>query len=124
MSRLVDLDNRPVEAPPGAMVMSRDLADKLNVEAGDRIEVEVTVIGVAKVSSLDQEELVRNQVTLPSPALGSSLDLYKKPSGDMQHSRVVASVRCGGKGPAARGRGHSGLGMLHCHGTGLRGFVV
>lgn len=42
LSRLVGLDNRSVEAPPGAMVMSQDLADALNAEAGDVIEVEVT----------------------------------------------------------------------------------
>ena len=39
---MVDLDNRSVEAPPGALVMSQDLADKLSIAAGDRIEVEVT----------------------------------------------------------------------------------
>jgi putative ABC transport system permease protein len=42
LSRLVDLDNNAVEAPPGALVMSRDLADKLGVEAGERIGIEVT----------------------------------------------------------------------------------
>ncbi len=42
LSRMVDLDNRSVEAPPGALVMSQDLADKLSIAAGDRIEVEVT----------------------------------------------------------------------------------
>jgi len=42
LSRLVDLDNNAVEAPPGALVMSQDLADELDVAPGDRIEIEVT----------------------------------------------------------------------------------
>lgn len=42
LSRLVGLDNRPVEAPPGGIVLSRDLAEKLDIDAGEMLEIEVT----------------------------------------------------------------------------------
>jgi putative ABC transport system permease protein len=42
LSRMVDADKRPVVPPPGGLVLSRDLADKLHVKAGDLLEVEVT----------------------------------------------------------------------------------
>jgi putative ABC transport system permease protein len=42
LSRMVDADKKPVVPPPGGVVLSRDLADKLHIEAGDLLEVEVT----------------------------------------------------------------------------------
>ena len=42
LSRMVDADGNAVVAPPGGLVLSRDLADKLAVEAGDVLEIEVT----------------------------------------------------------------------------------
>jgi putative ABC transport system permease protein len=42
LSRLVDLELDPIEPPPGGLVLSRDLAEKLDVVAGDRLEIEVT----------------------------------------------------------------------------------
>lgn len=42
LSRLVDLEHRPVVPPPGGLVLSRDLADRLGAEAGDVLTVEVT----------------------------------------------------------------------------------
>lgn len=42
LSRLVDRDDRPVDPPPGGLVLSSDLAAKLGVEPGDRVEAQVT----------------------------------------------------------------------------------
>lgn len=42
LSRLVDLEHRPVAPPPGGVVLSRDLAERLRAEAGDVVTVEVT----------------------------------------------------------------------------------
>ncbi len=42
LSRMVRTDRTAVESPPGGLVLSRDLADKLRVGAGDLLEVEIT----------------------------------------------------------------------------------
>nr|WP_275297580.1 ABC transporter permease [Maricaulis parjimensis] len=42
LSRMIDSDGNPVTAPPGSIVLSRDIAASLGVEPGDRIEVEIT----------------------------------------------------------------------------------
>ena len=42
LSRMVDTDRNAVYPPPGGLVLSRDLADKLRVSAGDVLEVDVT----------------------------------------------------------------------------------
>lgn len=42
LSRLVDVDMHPVEPPPGGLVISRDLADKLGAQAGNILQVEIT----------------------------------------------------------------------------------
>ncbi len=42
LSRALDSREQPVVPPPGGLVLSRDLADKLGVEAGDMLEIEVT----------------------------------------------------------------------------------
>jgi putative ABC transport system permease protein len=42
LSRMVDDQQRPVVPPPGGLVLSRDLADKLHVGPGDVLEIEVT----------------------------------------------------------------------------------
>lgn len=42
LSRMVDTDRNAVVPPPGGLVLSRDLADKLHVSAGDVLEVDVT----------------------------------------------------------------------------------
>lgn len=42
LSRMVDRDEQPVAPPPGGLVLSRDLADELHVDAGDTLEIEVT----------------------------------------------------------------------------------
>lgn len=42
LSRLVDDRLQPVIPPPGGLVLSRDLAEKLGVGAGDTLEIEVT----------------------------------------------------------------------------------
>lgn len=42
LSRLIDQDENPVVPPPGGLVLSRDLAQDLAIDAGDILEVEVT----------------------------------------------------------------------------------
>ena len=42
LSRVVDFEHRPVVPLPGGIVLSRDLADRLGVAAGEVLEVEVT----------------------------------------------------------------------------------
>lgn len=42
LSRMVDTTREPVVPPPGGLVLSRDLADKLRVDAGGTLTVEVT----------------------------------------------------------------------------------
>ncbi|HZD51605.1 MAG TPA: FtsX-like permease family protein [Woeseiaceae bacterium] len=42
LSRMIDTEGKTVTPPPGGLVLSRDLADKLRVNAGDLLEVEVT----------------------------------------------------------------------------------
>jgi putative ABC transport system permease protein len=42
LSRMVDINETPIVPPPGGLVLSRDLADDLAIEAGDMLEVEVT----------------------------------------------------------------------------------
>ena len=42
LSRMVDMDNRPVQPHPGGLVLSSDLAAKLQVKAGDTVEAQVT----------------------------------------------------------------------------------
>jgi putative ABC transport system permease protein len=42
LSRMVDTARNAVVPPPGGLVLSRDVADKLRVEAGDVLEVKVT----------------------------------------------------------------------------------
>jgi putative ABC transport system permease protein len=42
LSRLVDSDMNPVVPPPGGLVLSRDLADNLGIDAGESLEIEVT----------------------------------------------------------------------------------
>ena len=42
LSRMVDQRLRGVVPPPGGLVLSRDLADELRVDAGDVLEVEIT----------------------------------------------------------------------------------
>ncbi len=42
LSRMIDTSNRPVIPPPGGLVLSRDLADELGVDAGDTLTLEVT----------------------------------------------------------------------------------
>lgn len=41
LARMVDADKNPVVPPPGGLVLSRDLADKLQVGEGDLLEVEI-----------------------------------------------------------------------------------
>jgi putative ABC transport system permease protein len=42
LSRMVDANMNAVVPPPGGLVLSRDLADKLRVQAGDLLEIEIT----------------------------------------------------------------------------------
>jgi putative ABC transport system permease protein len=42
LSRMVDTNDKPVIPPPGGLVLSRDLADKLGIGPGEILEVEVT----------------------------------------------------------------------------------
>jgi len=42
LARTLNASRRVVEPPPGGLVLSRDLADKLGVEAGDHVDVETT----------------------------------------------------------------------------------
>ncbi|WP_091740713.1 ABC transporter permease [Phenylobacterium immobile] len=42
LSRMVDADDRPVSPHPGGLVLSADLAAKLDVEPGDTVEAQVT----------------------------------------------------------------------------------
>ncbi|MGD8323767.1 MAG: ABC transporter permease [Gammaproteobacteria bacterium] len=42
LSRMVDTKNRPVVPPPGGLVLSRDLAENLEIGAGEMLQVEVT----------------------------------------------------------------------------------
>jgi putative ABC transport system permease protein len=42
LARTVDTNGDPVVPPPGGLVLSRDLAEKLGIEAGSSLEVEVT----------------------------------------------------------------------------------
>jgi putative ABC transport system permease protein len=42
LARTVDTNGDPVVPPPGGLVLSRDLAEKLGIEAGGSLEVEVT----------------------------------------------------------------------------------
>ncbi len=42
LSRMVDQHSRPVVPPPGGLVLSRDLANKLDAEAGDVLEIQIT----------------------------------------------------------------------------------
>lgn len=42
LSRMIGADGQGVETPPGGLVVSRDLAQTLGVEAGDRIAIEIT----------------------------------------------------------------------------------
>jgi putative ABC transport system permease protein len=42
LSRMIDIDGNAVVPPPGGLVLSRDLADKLRVNAGDVLEVRIT----------------------------------------------------------------------------------
>lgn len=42
LSRMIGADGQGVETPPGGLVLSRDLAATLGVEAGDRLRVEIT----------------------------------------------------------------------------------
>lgn len=42
LSKMVDIHNRPVQPHPGGLVLSSDLAAKLQIEAGDIVEAQVT----------------------------------------------------------------------------------
>ncbi|PWE16591.1 hypothetical protein DDZ18_12555 [Marinicauda salina] len=42
LSRMVDADNRSIAPPPGGLILSRDLADRLGAEAGDTIRAAIT----------------------------------------------------------------------------------
>jgi putative ABC transport system permease protein len=42
LSRMVDARRATVAPPPGGLVLSRDLAEKLDVESGDVLEIEIT----------------------------------------------------------------------------------
>jgi putative ABC transport system permease protein len=42
LARMVDADKSPVVPPPGGLVLSRDLADRLHARAGDTLVVEIT----------------------------------------------------------------------------------
>ena len=42
LSRMVDTEKNPVVPPPGGLLLSRDLADKLHAVQGDVLEVEIT----------------------------------------------------------------------------------
>ena len=42
LSRMVDTNKQPVVPPPGGLVLSRDLADKLEIDSGGMLEIEVT----------------------------------------------------------------------------------
>ncbi|MBR9826647.1 MAG: ABC transporter permease [Alphaproteobacteria bacterium] len=42
LSRTLNAENEPVEAPPGGLVLSADLAADLDVELGEQVEVETT----------------------------------------------------------------------------------
>lgn len=42
LSRMIDTNEAPIVPPPGGLVLSRDLADKLAIEPGDMLEVEIT----------------------------------------------------------------------------------
>lgn len=42
LSRMVDARERPIVPPPGGLVLSRDLADKLGASAGDRLTIQIT----------------------------------------------------------------------------------
>ena len=42
LSRMVDTAERAVVPPPGGLVLSQDLAEKLQAQAGDRLQVEIT----------------------------------------------------------------------------------
>jgi putative ABC transport system permease protein len=42
LARMLDADSRPVTPPPGALLLTRDLADKLRLQPGDLLQIEVT----------------------------------------------------------------------------------
>jgi putative ABC transport system permease protein len=42
LSRMIDTEENPVFPPPSGLVLSRDLAKKLKIEAGEMLQVEVT----------------------------------------------------------------------------------
>jgi putative ABC transport system permease protein len=42
LSRMIDPHERPVSPPPGALLLSDDLADRLQLRAGDTLQAEVT----------------------------------------------------------------------------------
>jgi len=42
LSRMIDTQEAPIVPPPGGLVLSRDLADKLAIVPGDLLEVEIT----------------------------------------------------------------------------------
>ncbi len=42
LSRMIDVSSRPVVPPPGGLVLSRDVADKLRIGAGELLTIEVT----------------------------------------------------------------------------------
>jgi putative ABC transport system permease protein len=42
LSRMIDTEERPIIPPPGGLVLSRDLAQHLDIDAGELLEVEVT----------------------------------------------------------------------------------
>jgi putative ABC transport system permease protein len=42
LSRMVDANMNPVIPPPSGLVLSRDLADKLDIDAGERLTIEAT----------------------------------------------------------------------------------
>src|SRR5690606_7651707 len=42
LARMIDTHGRPVIAPPGGLVLSQDVADKLHIRAGEPLTIEVT----------------------------------------------------------------------------------
>jgi putative ABC transport system permease protein len=42
LARMIDANYEPVVPPPGGLVLSRDLADNLRIDAGGTLEIEVT----------------------------------------------------------------------------------
>ncbi len=92
LSRVIGVDGRPIEAPPGGLLLSTRLADQLEVQVGDPLEVEF-LTGRRETHEMLVTGLVEQYLGLGAYADMDFLDARFRRSGRVSVANVLLDER-------------------------------